>query len=449
MYNDFCTKPWYDNIYRRIANKRVLLVIGGGLMVDSEEEAVIQELERFIERSELHTKLIKEETITSLYGRAIFMLYRLANGELDFKLMVPSMMSRVAKISEVEQAADIWAYDKQADNMGLVHITCDRTYIKVEEYGNDDLLVGEVNTEIKADARPKTNIYKHGFNRIPLIERLNQPLDNWYGYTTVWNGIPDAAPIEPMIQRVQNIHKYIGKELQVNRTRLGGAFDANKIRDYSTSSGTRELVDSDSWLSINGQTLDNNGPQGIFVQEAKPQFTSYVELLKYYEKQIFNGLTNPMDIDEYDGVNYENATKTMMNNKHDMQTQAYQRAMLISKLYIIFDIFLQDKGLYNPDVNKDRPYILKFKNATMTDKLMVDALMTSRLANGTESFTGAIQEYDGVNSLMAKQKLDKINDEFQEISEIVMERSEANSRKIKYEGSGGNGDKQVSTTHSN
>lgn len=76
-------------------------------MVDSEEEAVIQELERFIERSELHTKLIKEETITSLYGRAIFMLYRLANGELDFKLMVPSMMSRVAKISEVEQAADI------------------------------------------------------------------------------------------------------------------------------------------------------------------------------------------------------------------------------------------------------------------------------------------------------------------------------------------------------
>lgn len=252
-----------------------------------------------------------------------------------------------------------------------------------------------------------------------------------------------------MIQRVQNIHKYIGKELQVNRTRLGGAFDANKIRDYSTSSGTRELVDSDSWLSINGQTLDNNGPQGIFVQEAKPQFTSYVELLKYYEKQIFNGLTNPMDIDEYDGVNYENATKTMMNNKHDMQTQAYQRAMLISKLYIIFDIFLQDKGLYNPDVNKDRPYILKFKNATMTDKLMVDALMTSRLANGTESFTGAIQEYDGVNSLMAKQKLDKINEEFQEISEIVMERSEANSRKIKYEGSGGNGDKQVSTTHSN
>lgn len=422
-YEIWCKKPYIDNIPLRIAQKHMRVVLGAGLQLTSEDEKINDTLASFYEREEVFYKLKKCILQLSLNGRSIILLERMSDGEFSFNVIVPAMLGRVSKVNEREQSADIWAYRMQADNGGMIHIVCNRKYMLVETYDNDQIIVGESTQSIPVDVKPvKIEKFRHGLTRLPLIELINEPFNQIYGMSTVMNGQPDIYAVQPLINEMQYLYEIMHKELTVNRSRIFGVRDPSQTNIYGNNRGLQELLEADAWIATNAADLDMNGATGVQVMQGNYDPKGHIEYLFVLEERIFNGVGMDAPHSRDEGNTYENKTKSMMSTKHDMQFKEFKRAYLRQKLYIIFDYLLIDKGLYNPETYKERPYTIDFIDATIVDILTLDSLINSRLANGTESISGAIAKYDKLNPLQAKEKMQKINKEFKENVEIIQQR---------------------------
>lgn len=104
----------------------------------------------------------------------------------------------------------------------------------------------------------------------------------------------------------------------------------------------------------------------------------------------------------------------MFNNEFDMETTEIKIAFYSTYFYRIFDLLLISENLWN--VNGERPYSFKFIPIAMTDQIVQDQIINSRLNNGTMTIIEAIGEYDNIDQLMAENKLENIINENQKLN---------------------------------
>ncbi|WP_339049000.1 hypothetical protein [Spiroplasma endosymbiont of Colias croceus] len=79
------------------------------------------------------------------------------------------------------------------------------------------------------------------------------------------------------------------------------------------------------------------------------------------------------------------------------------------------------------DGKGERPYSFKFIPIAMTDQIVQDQIINSRLNNGTMSVSEAIGEYDNIDQLMAEAKLNNIIKETQILNEKLGDNENGNN----------------------
>lgn len=90
-----------------IAKRLCRMVLGQGILFNADSSAILEALNHFYDDRNLLAKLQQGFIATSLYGRAIYLLGEARDNTLDLQLVSPLQMSRIGRISETEQVADL------------------------------------------------------------------------------------------------------------------------------------------------------------------------------------------------------------------------------------------------------------------------------------------------------------------------------------------------------
>ncbi|WP_375318227.1 hypothetical protein [Spiroplasma endosymbiont of Virgichneumon dumeticola] len=160
----------------------------------------------------------------------------------------------------------------------------------------------------------------------------------------------------------------------------------------------------DMIVNVGSAGYDKNGNGGMQIIQGNPKFSEYWLDYNGTAKVIFNGAG--YDYDEHGNDVYTNKTQSMFNNKFDMETTEIKIAFYSAYFYRIFDLLLISENLWNGI--GERPYSFKFIPIAMTDQIIQDQIINSRLNNSTMTVTEAIGEYDNIDQLMAENKLETI-----------------------------------------
>lgn len=425
---------WELDIPRIIANKSTMLWLGKGLLFKSENKDLLNFLNKLKDKDKWNEKLYQFGIQNSLLGKCFLMWMLTKNGELSLTLPSPSFMSRVAKFNEQEQSAELFFMNEQSDNGSLTWVTIENSKVKVEIFnGNREILLGSTKSKIKPESQlQKQYELKNPFGYLPIVEITNLPQIHFYGNSTQMNAYPDCAPVWNLIWDLQHIIKQKRKERILNLTRFYGIIDNEKFKALNLSDDFQSII-KDAFLNITTANYVKGGNGGVDIVQGNPKFGEYWLDYNGTAKQIFNGAG--YDYDEFNGINYENKTKTLMNNKFDMQTTEVKITHYSTYLYRMFDMLVTSSKNENGKVywngKGERPYSFEFIPIAMVDQLVQDELINSRLNNGTLSVIEAISLYENIDTLMAKQKLENIINENKFLNKNLGDNTNDNEQRSK------------------
>lgn len=411
---------WYLDIPRIIANKSTKLWLGKGLLFQSKDKDLLDFANDRNIKDKWFEKLYKFGIQNSLLGKAFLMWLLNEDGNLSLTIPQPSFMDRVAKYNEQEQSAELFFQNEQSDSAKLTWVTMQNRKVKVDVFsGSKEIILGSTKTKIKPNIRPVASYeLKNPFGYLPIVEITNLPQINLYGNSTQLNAYPDCMPVWDLIWDINHIIKQKRKERVVNLTRFYGALSNEKLLDLMTGNSDISEYVNDVFISVASSNYDKTGNSGLNVVQGNPQFSEYWKDYNGTMKQIYNGAG--YDYNDFENSQYENKTKSLFNNKFDMETTETKIAFYSSYFYRMFDILFtyckKENGQPYWDGKGERPYSFKFIPIAMTDQIVQDTLINSRLNNGTMSVSEAIGEYDNVDQLIAESKLKIIIKESQEVN---------------------------------
>ncbi len=343
----------------------------------------------------------------SLMGKVFIMIIINEDNSKSLKILPNSFCGRVAKYNEQEQSAEFYFINEQADSATLTWVTIQNGKVKYETYkdNNKDIILGSTRTKLKPNITPlKTYEIKNPFNYIPIFEITNLPIINLYGNTTTLNAYPDCTAVWDLIYDLNRVIRQKILERELNVTTLFASLPNDVIKEMQENGNIAENPKKDMFVNVGSAWYDKNGNGGMQIIQGDPKFSEYWLDYNGTAKAIFNGAG--YDYDEHGNDVYTNKTQSMFNNKFDMETTEIKIAFYSAYFYRIFDLLLISENLWNGI--GERPYSFKFIPIAMTDQIIQDQIINSRLNNGTMTVNEAIGEYDNIDQLMAENKLETI-----------------------------------------
>lgn len=446
------------NLIDLVAQRKACpLTIGKGLLFKGGNKDVVNWLEKWYFERKIYEKVWKAEYIASTYGAVTMFITKQIDGSFDLFVCNPTLNARVAKVNEIEVSMDIWNLPDAVDNSTLQHVFIQDKYMTVESYRSpeDKALVGQSLGDVDKSLIPLgKQVFEHGFSRIPVIQIQNIPRPLPFGNSTTFNYYPDWYSVNnlmPLINRLIEIADVL--EPEINRTRYYGFASNEQLMKLLASGEGNKLVLSDGYLNLGSNNYavgtGNNG--GIQVFGGSPVFDKYAVEWNRLMKMFMNGCG--YEYDEFGGTTYTNKTESILNNKLDVETTAIKQELRHTYYLRLFDLIIQEQfpELWDPIKKewkeKERPYDFEFMKANIVDKMNEIDYVDKRLLDGTLSRKRAIMRLDQVNEWIAERELEDIDQDFEEQQETLANMSEVHSKKIKYEGKGGNGhDNQQSAT---
>lgn len=425
---NYCDKPFIENIPNYIAqHKACKLTLGKGILFKGADKKILDLLNNFYYTEKIYEKLWKAEYQNSVFGGSIQFVSKALDGSNHWYVANPVLNSRVGKINEIEQVADLWLQPDQTDNGTLMHLYIDKENMRIDYYNaSDEILVGISERKFPNHLKPKsTQTFKHGYKMLPIIQIQNLPRPLPYGNSTTFNYYPDWFGSQELINQVQDIWKKIMLEREINRTRYYGQLTPQQMKDSIANSGGSNMVLADGFLNAGTNTYANGvgGSGGLQVFAGTPAFDKYATNYHMTKKTILKNAG--YDYEEGEGDSYQNKTKSLMNNKSDIETTNVKQAFRRQQYFRLFDLIVIDEF---PDLwdeknsqwkDNERPYDFEFIANGIVDELMQNEIINSRLENGTLSRSMAIQQYEYVDKFIADDLLKDIDKDFNEQAKML------------------------------
>ncbi|WP_425379193.1 hypothetical protein [Spiroplasma endosymbiont of Polydrusus pterygomalis] len=128
-------------------------------------------------------------------GKTIFGLLETSDGNIDLWINPFNFTSRVSKINEIEQGADIWLNYHQSDSGFILNLICTKDKIVIKGWPkNNEVVVGQSKTQIKDDVRPfLVQEFKNKLGIVPFWEMINEPNPLFLSTSTTLNPWPTMA----------------------------------------------------------------------------------------------------------------------------------------------------------------------------------------------------------------------------------------------------------------
>lgn len=407
-----CNKSeWFSNVPMMIAQKSTRLWLGKGFLFNSEDEKVLKYLNKMNMEDKWFEKFYQFGLQNSLIGKCYILLVVNQDGTKSIRIPSPSFQSRVAKYNEQEQAAELWFMSEQADSATLTWVTITKDKVTYETFWSKDknqkeIIIGSVRTKVKPKDLPKTEYsVPNPFGYLPIFEVTNLPVLKLYGNSSTLNVYPDCYPVWDLIPYYHKSYRQRNVDRELNVTTAFGYFDNATVKEMTENNP--DIIKNpkkDLMVNVGSASYNRNGQGNLTVIQGNFQAENYIKDKDDLGKTIWNGAG--YDYEDYAGVNYENKTKSLMNNKHDMETTETKISHYSVYLYRLFDLLLISEGLWNG--KDDRPYSFNFLPIAMTDQLLKAEYISKRVAEGTMSYKKAIAELDEVNLKIAENELKEI-----------------------------------------
>ncbi|WP_375317888.1 hypothetical protein [Spiroplasma endosymbiont of Virgichneumon dumeticola] len=403
-----CDKSkWYIDIPMIIAQKSTKLWLVKGFLFNSSKKEILDYLNDMNLKDKWLEKFYKFGLQNSLMGKVFIMIIINEDNIKSLKILPNSFCGRVAKYNEQEQSAEFYFINEQADSATLTWVTIQNGKVKYETYkdNNKDIILGSTRTKLKPNITPlKTYEIKNPFNYITIFEITNLPIINLYSNTTTLNAYPDCTAVWDLIYDLNLVIRQKRLERELNVTTLFASLPNETAKEMQENGNIIENPKKDIFVNVGSAGYDKNGNGGMQIIQGDPKFSEYWLDYNGTAKAIFNGAG--YDYDEHGNDVYTNKTQSMFNNKFDMETTEIKIAFYSAYFYRIFDLLLISENLWNGI--GERPYSFKFIPIAMTDQIIQDQIINSRLNNGTMTVSEAIGEYDNIDQLMAENKLENI-----------------------------------------
>lgn len=413
LFNFFCTNGTYLNVpVQLVFNKVVPLTIGSDILFDSENPEIVKALNEWAFNTKLYEKLKLLVSQGSLMGKSIAFLLRQKKGDLD--LYVPQMnyMSSIAKVNEQEKLAVIWTNLNKSDTPSLVKITIGEGKVSIQEFSNPGNLRTQDATARESELTPISNdTYETDVNFFPAFEFVNKRLPD-FGMmnSTYFSGLPDWWTGRKLLFDIEESLEQKFSERKKNQTRIFADLDEGIISDLKKQEQFIDVEDifGDFIIRSTTSSYKTGGGNQITAVQGDPNFETYHYDINQTIKMFYE--TCGYNYNEKDDTNYENKTKSIMNNDLDIQTTEIKQKELLEGLYKLIDCVLNDKGLPFQE-NGVRNYYIKFTSSSIVAKVQKMDLIERRIQLGLMSRVEAVQELDNVPKSVAENKVKEIEDD--------------------------------------
>ncbi|WP_419333868.1 hypothetical protein [Spiroplasma endosymbiont of Sarcophaga variegata] len=168
----FYNYDWTINLANIIARHQMRLINGKDILFKSHRKDILEKLNWWYETYKIKEKLDKNELTASLMGKTIFGLLETNDGNIDLWINPFNFTSRVSKINEIEQGADIWLNYHQSDSGFILNLICTKDKIVIKGWPkNNEVVVGQSKTQIKDDVKPVlVQEFKNKLGIVPFWE---------------------------------------------------------------------------------------------------------------------------------------------------------------------------------------------------------------------------------------------------------------------------------------
>ncbi len=185
----FYNYDWTINLANIIARHQMRLVNGKDILFKSHRKDILEKLNWWYETYKIKEKLDKNELTASLMGKTIFGLLETSDGNIDLWINPFNFTSRVSKINEIEQGADIWLNYHQSDSGFILNLICTKDKIIIKGWPkNNEVVVGQSKTQIKDDFKPVlVQEFKNKLGIVHFWEMINKPNPLFLSTSTTLN----------------------------------------------------------------------------------------------------------------------------------------------------------------------------------------------------------------------------------------------------------------------
>ncbi|AXF96959.1 hypothetical protein [Spiroplasma phoeniceum] len=226
---------WTINLANIIARHQMRLVNGKDILFKSHRKDILEKLNWWYENYKIKEKLDKNELTASLMGKTIFGLLETSDGNIDLWINPFNFTSRVSKINEIEQGADIWLNYHQSDSGFILNLICTKDKIIIKDWPkNNEVVVGQSKTQIKDDVKPiLVQEFKNKLGIVLFWEMINEPNPLFLSTSTTLNPWPTMANCYKLQFDLEDSFNIKSKERWSNRTHWYGQLDDDLMTAYN------------------------------------------------------------------------------------------------------------------------------------------------------------------------------------------------------------------------
>lgn len=417
LFQYFCGNKTYLNVpMQLIMNKVIPLTLGNSILFDSDSEEIVNYLNEWSEKYKLYEKCKLVLAQSSLLGKSMFFLLKNKIGDLDIYVPDYTMMSSVAKVNEIDKLAVIWTNLNKSDSASLAKITFTEGRCVIEYYSSPEDIRAQDATKYEKELTPTGQPIEIELeeNFFPVFEYVNKRLPSFgFKNNTYFSGTPDWWNGRKLLFDIEDALEQKYKERKKNQTRVFGDMSEDVLDDIKKRQKSGQGVDIDDFISdfvirasVNG--YNTGGGNDIAVLQGDPKLEAYHSDINQTLNMFFE--TCGYNRQDKDNANYENKSKSIMNNDLDIQTTSIKQKELVDGLYRLIDIVLFNKGIEYKK-NGVRNYSIKFTSSSIVEKIQKLELLKTRLEMKTISRNEVIRELDNVNKLVAEEKLKEIDED--------------------------------------
>ncbi len=231
----FYNYDWTINFANIIARHQMLLVNGKDILFKSHRKDILEKLNWWYETYKIKEKLDKNELTASLMGKTIFGLLETSGGNIDLWINPFNFTSRVSKINEIEQGADIWLNYHQSYSGFILNLICTKDKIIIKGWPkNNEVVVGQNKTQIKDDVRPVLiQEFKNKLGIVLFWEMINEPNPLFLSTSTTLNSWHTMANCYKLQFDLEDSFNIKSKERWENRTHWYGILDDYLMTGYN------------------------------------------------------------------------------------------------------------------------------------------------------------------------------------------------------------------------
>lgn len=397
-----------------IAKKASRLNAGKKLVFNDTDKKSAEILEQFWTKTRGQEILRKALFTMSLFGRVVLFLSLTKNGEVKLCYTKNPWESRVARLNEKEQVAELYYRPNTSDSAMLTKIQITPSEYIITPMVEQELRAGTTTASTELIEISKPIIVSHDFNELPFIELENEMIPNFFGAT--FFGIPDWWPSIDLMNFYQETSRIKNVEIKSNRTRIGINATNEQLQHMMKNGGARALEDiaKDSVINSMFSNRYANGMNSstFELMSGDPKLEIYSNELNYLEEKIYS-FAGYTPFKQTQGTQYENKTSSLFIDKLDIETTQFKQSYIKEKLYKLFDIILDMNGIKQ----ENRTYSFDIVAMNMLDQVKQYEEFEKGINLGIISKAEARAELKEISVEKAKKDIKEIEKEQEAINQ--------------------------------